>query len=827
MCKYIPYSRSVVNFVNLPQQSNQHASSYRLLKFIDGRDERYTHLIDYENPDETNGESDTYHLVVEKNVDVENVMDDYYDYHHHDENEVHEKESTRTHYYNWCTPNPDTNGKVGHVVLFIPGHEGRYNQARSLAAHGIQLSRHPKNMPRGYLKSIQYKLINGTMDATTNDIQNFVYDVYTLDFNGEGSAWHVSKLYAQVDFVVKSIERLSQECGDIIMNGITIVAHSFGGIVARKAILSLHEKDKVKEGVMEQGRSFEYGSLVKNVITLASPHQFIPFVLDQNVINFHKGLEMEEKNLMESGQYQTTIVSLSGGLRDELIPHQSSYWTRSQQDETDNTIVTSVFASDVMQTRTEKSYDGAKFGMDHKCIVWCHGLLSTIRELIHVFVQSSNEPKLGRELEISRFLQQKLSDGGLDCKNFSNEFPEKSCDNDTDCGYQCRIRQKELLLRKEYGLFGSVAIEIAMSYNIRPFVLLYLLNGILYQTLISIIVDRPRFKNLIRSFHFKLPYFHGKSIDMNGMLSPTKELTILHIYGYMICPSIASFLLLYFFSRSWRASHSITVLLSFTAMSLYSALLYGLIPLVVIVTSKISKIVEARVTKLKEIEQSMPWKSYIQKQKQLLMTSIIIQAIYCIAWSRFMGIDDWVFNILAVQAHCSMVFIIFVLLNILNLGLCKVHIKFGQGKDDPSRVGIIDKQSSILLQCRMVTVLLTPTFPFFVLSKLIFFTSLLTSRGQISSLPYAQAQNKDWEESCGYIIQDQKEPSMINPYSGRYCGIASLFHDDQAMLYKCLLLYLMVFIIESLKLNSQRKLFENSYYSVEEHLIRRNTKKSS
>ena len=813
-----------MNFVNLPLQSNDHSSSYRLLKFIDGRDERYTHLIDYENPDDTNGESDTYHLVSEKKNLVENApVDDYYDYHHHNENE---EESTR--FDNWCTPNKDTDGKVGHVVLFIPGHEGKYNQARSLAAHGIQLSRHPSNLPRGYLKGIKDKLINGTMDATTNDIRNFVYDVYTLDFNGEGSAWHVSKLHAQADFVVQSIERLSQECGET-MNGITIVAHSFGGIVARKAILSLYENEK--KVAVEKGTSFEYGSLVKNVITLASPHQFIPFVLDQNVINFHKGLEMEEKSLMESGHYQTTIISFSGGLRDELIPHQSSYWTGLQQDGVNYNIVTSVLASDVMQTRVEKSYNDAKFGMDHKCIVWCHGLLSTIRELIHVFVQSSNEPKLERDMKTSQFLRQKLSAGGLDCKRFSNELSERSCDNDSDCEYQCRIRQKELLLRKEFGLFGSVALQITMSYNIRPFVIVYLVNGILYQILISIIVGRPIFKNLIRRFHFKLPYFHGKSIDMSGTsgtFSPAKELTILHLYGYIICPSIASFLLLYNFSSLWTASPIITVLLSFAAMSLYSILLYGLIPLAAFVTSKIPNFFQPSFSNHTEVEELMSWRAYKQKQKQLLVASIMIQAIYCIAWSQFTGIDNWAFNILATQAHCSMVFIMFVLLNILNLGFSKLHFRSGQRKDDTSRVGIMDKQSRILLQCRMVSAILTPIFPFFVLSKLIFFTSLLTRRGQIASIPYAQAENVDWKEICGYVIQIEKEQGVINPFSGRYCGIASLFQDDQAMIYKCLVLYVVVLTIDGLQLNSRRELFEKSDYSEEkEQLINRDMKKSS
>ena len=150
---------------------------------------RYTHLIDYNHPDETNGESDTYHL---KPLQIPEEEYEEHEIRKNDENyDDATTTTTKKHHYpshhNWCQPNPKTNGKRGHIVLFIPGHEGQYKQARSLAAHGITLSRQSENMPSNHARYIRQKLINGTMSmhssissssssssSSINDINNFM-----------------------------------------------------------------------------------------------------------------------------------------------------------------------------------------------------------------------------------------------------------------------------------------------------------------------------------------------------------------------------------------------------------------------------------------------------------------------------------------------------------------------------------------------------------------------------------------------------------------------------------------------------------------------------
>ena len=117
--------RSVIKFVRLPNNTHndnnsngndndnnnndqkEDPNSYRLLRFVDGRDERYTHLIDNDRPIKST--TNTYEIAT-------------------------------TPPYNWCKPNPNNQSRRGHIVLYIPGHEGKYEQSRSIGAHGIQMT---------------------------------------------------------------------------------------------------------------------------------------------------------------------------------------------------------------------------------------------------------------------------------------------------------------------------------------------------------------------------------------------------------------------------------------------------------------------------------------------------------------------------------------------------------------------------------------------------------------------------------------------------------------------------------------------------------------
>eukprot|EP00554_Chaetoceros_debilis_P013932 CAMPEP_0194120862 /NCGR_PEP_ID=MMETSP0150-20130528/44706_1 /TAXON_ID=122233 /ORGANISM="Chaetoceros debilis, Strain MM31A-1" /LENGTH=451 /DNA_ID=CAMNT_0038813069 /DNA_START=185 /DNA_END=1544 /DNA_ORIENTATION=- len=399
------------------------ASTYRLMKFIDGRDERYKYLIDYERPYKTSrGESPT------KSQTFNTIKGE-----------------------DWCqSANFDTEDTAphGHIVIYVPGHSGQYMQARSLAAHGINLSQRSSNEQRQVVQRTLERLWDGTMNASPEggDVNDFAYDVFSVYFDGEGGGLHGSRLFAQAEFLANSIERVARQCGE---ENITIVAHSIGGIVARMA------STKVNERRMDENEN----PMVRNIITLASPHASIPLIFDRSVHNFHRFVETKEERLklMQQGReingkdYMYNVVSISGGIRDELIPPETCEISGDRS--------ISLMSTNIMAPKFEIDYTERHLGMDHNAIVWCNGLLKTVREIIFIMVSTSQSDK-GNSLEnISEFIDVKRTSMGST--------------NSHECNFDCEVERLQRLLQEEYGIIGAVAIQTSMIYNCRPLIALY------------------------------------------------------------------------------------------------------------------------------------------------------------------------------------------------------------------------------------------------------------------------------------------------------------------------------------------------------------------
>lgn len=385
---------SVVRFILLPPPNPN--LTYRLLKFTDGRDERYDHLVDYDRPSTVDDK--TYHVIQDEN---------------------------------WCTPsNPSR--RPGHIVLYVPGHEGSYMQARSVGAHGTTMTLREQDSSKKEKQDILNRLWDGTRNGTAVDEENFVYDVFTVDFNGEGGGLHGSRLFAQAEFVATSVERIAQECKGVSDGKMTIVAHSIGGLVARKAIVILNERRESRN------------SLVEALITLATPHSSLPFIVEPSVFMFRRDLERQEKIRMKTSSLRT--MSISGGVRDELIPPRACV-IGSGNGSGDSV---TVLATDIINFRNEKLVNITRLGMDHKAIAWCHHVLSFVRKVIHAAAQS-------RENLLDETL---LYSSSLDDKNHSHDNGE--------------------MLKEVYGELGSFAIRTSMLYNFRILVALYILNSVIH-----------------------------------------------------------------------------------------------------------------------------------------------------------------------------------------------------------------------------------------------------------------------------------------------------------------------------------------------------------
>ncbi len=705
---------------------------------------------------------------------------------------------------NWCQPNSNTNGKTGHIVLYIPGHEGTYKQARSLAAHGIHLSQKETINTEHIIRT---KLLNGTMDKISNNIDNFVYDVYTIDFNnGEGNAWHASRLYSQADFVVRCIERLVEECnikssgnGNVVneYDSITIVAHSLGGIVARKAILTLHERwiqnlqvhhhdtndntnNDHKHDNIRTNTNLQNGTIVKNVITLASPHQFIPFVLDPTLIQFLQSLTNDELKLMKNDQYETTFVSFSGGLRDELIPQHSSFIDHLQSS---NDTILSVMASDVMPFLKGDDNDNInnrpRFGMDHKCIVWCHGLLSVVGELIHMLTLSHHESKMNREDQVSQFLQKKMYNNvGLSCNNLHHgdvvgnvDEQERQC-NENECNYDCRVKMKEELLTNEFGFMRSIAIQSAMLFNLRPFIILFACNALCYQVLFTIFMRKQKVDPIIK-----------------------KRLKLLASY-YCICPIISSSLYLQLRhddSMIWKV---VIMQLSYVGMTLHHIVLYAFIPLVQWLCMKCRKIYW-NAKKSKTIGNSIyltTQASVSSQQTKMIMISIVFHCTFCLGQSLFLEKDGWILNHIAIVSHFVIILSILIMLNICSLGV-KDRFHADDKAKSASNTTVSYINNNILLHSRMISTLMIPIFPLVLLGKLIFWSSILTTEGQWKALQYIQT----------FDCYNQ-EVEMDRKSNKSNCSLMSMIYqyDFNFVTNFCIPLYIFLILIQFLKIKHAR-----------------------
>ncbi len=556
---------SVVRFVSLPQPLDDDAHSerivpgrdlpYRLLKFTDGRDRRYKHLANYSKRDENDGNT------FEVNADV-----------------------------NWCKSGNVESVDPGHIVLFVPGHEGQYQQARSLGAHGLNLTRHSSTFPRSLETETVDELWDGDMNAYAEDLLDFVYDVYTIDFNGEGGALHGSRLCAQSEFVTQTLERLSQECGHEYADQITVVAHSLGGIVARKAVLDINEKRRQAGDPL----------LVRNVITLASPHSFIPLAVDSSVHNFHKALIQQERFYAEKNTSTYSLLSLSGGLRDELIPPLACEVVKEK--------AVSLLASDAMSSEASISYVGSRLGMDHRAIVWCHGLLSVIRTYIHASVieEASSEEMVSNVMSHQRSWEE-------------------------DCDFPCQNNMKDHILVDEYGSLGAFAIKTSSFSNLPALTVLYFLNG------------------AISFFYVACSYQNVKSIADD------------RIYlNLLLIPFLSSAIFISFLDELSIGFGS-TIILAHNAMNVYSIIQRGVYPALSWLLQRLFSPQNSK------NPSTSNFAFYLKEQLQIVIISCTS---FFIALSTFACVykRSFLFNALSVGSILFVLLVLVLIVNIVHLG---------------------------------------------------------------------------------------------------------------------------------------------------------------
>jgi len=112
------------------------------------------------------------------------------------------------------------------------------------------------------------------------------------------------------------------------MESITIVGHSIGGIVARALPILHHLNQNSKSTQISVMKKLP---TINAIITLATPHQMFPYAFDESVSHFFhsvndiwKKSKDEHLNCKDCSQADIPpVISISGGLRDELVQPKS------------------------------------------------------------------------------------------------------------------------------------------------------------------------------------------------------------------------------------------------------------------------------------------------------------------------------------------------------------------------------------------------------------------------------------------------------------------------------------------------------------------------
>jgi hypothetical protein len=373
---------------------------------------------------------------------------------------------------NWCLlPQNITNVKQwknaphphrGHPVLYVPGHWGSFSQARSIGAHGTRWA--GRSTTNKALYSIYDSFVSGegmhdgrNLIAPKSEDQfvdwfqstyslsylnDFVMDVYSLDFNAEGAALHSSRLLRQAEFFARAVETMVEGC-HLYDSGITIVAHSIGAWVVRIAL-------KMHPHLVEKG-------LIRNVISLASPLGGVPYAVDASVHEISSHLNDDD-----SIHGNVTFISVSGGLRDELIPPEACEIPSISNATKTSSSGDAFLASTIMNRNLDsKKY---QFGMDHRAIVWCYDLLKVVREVIFALVVTTDQDMTSQNrLNVARRV---MVGKHLEKQSFS--------------GFRLDVEQQRNSLLSERGYVKVVAIQLASPYH---------LNSLLKLTISALLLD--------------------------------------------------------------------------------------------------------------------------------------------------------------------------------------------------------------------------------------------------------------------------------------------------------------------------------------------------
>jgi len=148
---------------------------------------------------------------------------------------------------------------------------------------------------------------------------------------------------------------------------------------------------------------------IRNIITLSTPHHGHPYTFDESMKEIYHSFQNFDSSIL--------VASISGGLKDELIPPSLC--------EIENNM---------------SRVAGKLYGMDHKAIVWCHEILEVVRKAI--FILSGSNETISNRMSLIR-------EAGI-----------------VDGNYKSHVAEQKKKFLEIHGFLQWIALECSMIYNV-------------------------------------------------------------------------------------------------------------------------------------------------------------------------------------------------------------------------------------------------------------------------------------------------------------------------------------------------------------------------
>lgn len=196
-----------------------------------------------------------------------------------------------------------------------------------------------------------------TSTTSTNSGRGVPLDFFTVNFQEDLTAFDGTTVVDQAEYLNQAIAYILSlySSHPDPPSSVILIGHSMGGIVARTMVT-------LDSYVPES---------INTILTLATPHVLPPVSFDKGIVGlYHNVNEFWKRETGAGGKLaDTLLVSVTGGIRDQMIPAEYSSVDSFLPPQNGFAVATT-------------SIPGVWMSIDHQAMVWCHQLRRVLAETL-------------------------------------------------------------------------------------------------------------------------------------------------------------------------------------------------------------------------------------------------------------------------------------------------------------------------------------------------------------------------------------------------------------------------------------------------------------